>query len=480
MTAKKDIFPTVRPPAVAGSFYPADAGTLRGEISALLASSASSGVGGVIGLVAPHAGYYYSGALAARSFNAVRGLPFDTVVFLATAHSLSVKGAALYPGTAFSTPLGDMEIDKEVCDILRRTPLIADSPAAHAPEHSIEVQLPFLQGIGMAGIRIVPLLLNTHDIGRLAEIGDAVAAALKGRRALVVVSTDWSHYPPSQTARRADLTLIAALQSAVMRKDMEFFQLAHHMLLERGETNLDTVCCGAAAVTAGAFACIGLGAKSFRLLEYRNSGEVEGGSAAQCVGYASGVFSAEAQEKDPVKLSREEGAALLSLARRSIKARLEGKALPRLELSDSPALNLPGAPFVTLTMDGNLRGCIGNLEPRQILQDAVASLAVSSAFEDPRFDPLSPAELDSVRIEISVLSPLRKASGHEEVVPGLHGVVISDGARRGTYLPQVWEHFRKKEDFLSSLCAEKAGLSSSAWKDGSAEIWLYTVDAFTE
>lgn len=480
MTSKKDNSPTVRPPAVAGSFYPADERTLRGEISALLAASASAGAADAIGIIAPHAGYYYSGALAARSFNAVRRMPFDTVVFLATAHSVAVKGAALYPGTAFATPLGEIAIDMDVCEELRRNSLIADSLAAHAPEHSIEVQLPFMQGIGRGDAKIVPLLLNTHDIGTLARIGDAIAAALKGRRALVVLSTDWSHYPPLQTARRADLTLIAALQSAVMRGDVEFFQLAHQMLLERGETNLDTVCCGAAAVTAGAFACMGLGAKSFRLLEDRNSGEVEGGSASQCVGYASGIFSSMAQEKDPVKLSKAEGAALLALARRSIKARLDGKPLPKPELSDSPALNLPGAPFVTLTRDGNLRGCIGNLEPRQILQDAVASLAVSSAFEDPRFDPLSPAELDSIRIEISVLSPLRKASGHEEVIPGLHGVVVGDGARRGTYLPQVWEHFHKKEDFLSSLCAEKAGLNPSAWKDGSAEIWLYTVDAFSE
>jgi AmmeMemoRadiSam system protein A len=149
-------------------------------------------------------------------------------------------------------------------------------------------------------------------------------------------------------------------------------------------------------------------------------------------------------------------------------------------LSHRPEFNQPAAVFVTLELAGDLRGCIGSLEPRGTLADMVAAYACAAAFEDPRFGQVGEAELEKIKIEISVLSPLERAAGAEAVKEGVHGVYIKSGRRSGTYLPQVWEHFGKKEDFLSSLCLEKAGLAADAWKDGRAELYTYTVDRFAE
>ena len=172
--------------------------------------------------------------------------------------------------------------------------------------------------------------------------------------------------------------------------------------------------------------------------------------------------------------------ALLFAARKSIDGRLKTGKAPEQPLSSWPEFNQPAAVFVTLTLGGQLRGCIGSLEPRGTLADAVSSYAGAAAFEDPRFSQVSAGELKKIEIEISVLSPLELVSGHEQVKQGVHGVYVKSGRRSGTYLPQVWEHFGTKEEFLSSLCQEKAGLAPDAWKEKSTALYVYTVDSFRE
>ena len=179
---------------------------------------------------------------------------------------------------------------------------------------------------------------------------------------------------------------------------------------------------------------------------------------------------------------------LLGIARKSIenclkspgKRRISGAVGVELPLSDEPMLNLPGAVFVTLTLEEKLKGCIGTLQAESTLQDAVSHFAVSAAFEDPRFAPLSSSGLAGIKIEISILSPLKRAASPDEIKPGRHGVFIKRGSMSGTYLPQVWEHFENREEFLNSLCAQKAGLDAGAWKKSSTELYTYTVEAFKE
>lgn len=466
----------IRKPAVAGQFYQADAGKLRKEVDSYL-KTARPLKERVLGVLAPHAGYAYSGATAGAAFSFLKDADFDTVVIIGTGHTVAVEGAAIMSEGFFETPLGRVEIDSDLARaLLKSSRLIEDIPAAHAKEHSVEVELPFLQALGKT-FKFVPMVVNTDDVKTLEEIGLVIGQVLKGRKAVVCVSSDLSHYPPGDIAERSDLALLETFRTAVRNGDMAYFGLANTLLLEKSKDQMDTAACGYAAMVIGAAACVELGADDFQLVKYTHSGKVSG-DEAKVVGYGAGLFT-KGGNLAPRQLSLELQKELLGLARKSIESRLKKKNM-ELPLSPYTELNQPAAVFVTLEKDGALRGCIGTMTPRQLLSDAVAANARASAFEDPRFGPLSAGELSSVKIEISVLSPLRRVGSWEDVIEGKHGVYVQKGRSSGTYLPQVWEHFKSREEFLTSLCLEKAGLDAGAWKEKSTALYVYTVDSFKE
>ena len=471
----------IRPAAVAGSFYEADGSALSAQIDDLLSSADVEPQSHFLPIVlVPHAGHVYSGPIAAHAFNAVSALKFDTVIVAGVAHHVAVPGAAVYASGGFETPLGVMPVNAEMAQqLVAASPLFNLLPRAHEQEHSIEVQLPFLQRLRRTNLKIVPLLLNNPSSDVLKQIGLALGAVLKKGNTLLLLSADLSHFPSDSTARKADAAILRALSIAVERNNPDYFLLAEDLLVKRGEPGLDTVCCGAPAVTAGIWAALELGAKGFHTLKYGNSSEVSG-DAKRVVGYGAGVFTAKADRQGAFYLTPGEKKELLSLARESIGQYFVSRKTLRPALSKAPMFNVPAAAFVTLHKNGNLRGCIGSLEARDTLQDAVCGLAISSAFADPRFPQLSKDELAVCKIEISVLSPLEKVADAGFIKQGVHGVMVRQGRKGGTYLPQVWEHFNSKEAFLDSLCAEKAGLDPSVWRDGSAELYIYTADAFEE
>jgi AmmeMemoRadiSam system protein A len=303
---------------------------------------------------------------------------------------------------------------------------------------------------------------------------------MKGRSALFCVSSDLSHYPPGDIAEMSDRSVLLALKQAMRNSSPGYFDLANRFLLDKASRSLDTTACGQAAMTAGAAAALELGANDFELGLYTNSGKISGDDSA-VVGYGAGFFTGVSPKPaGGLELSGKMKEELLALARRGIGSRLKNGKIPEQSLNPRPEFNQPAAVFVTLTMGGSLRGCIGSLEPRGTLADMVCSYAGAAAFDDPRFGPVGEAELKKLKIEISVLSPLEQVPGPEAVKEGLHGVYVKSGRKSGTYLPQVWEHFDKKEDFLSSLCAEKAGLAAEAWKEKSTVLYTYTVDNFSE
>jgi AmmeMemoRadiSam system protein B/AmmeMemoRadiSam system protein A len=470
----------IRKPAVAGKFYDAAPAKLRAEVAAFL-KPCPPPAGAVKGFLVPHAGYAYSGAAAGAVFARVKDLAFDTLVIMATGHTMALKKGALPAAGSFETPLGALELDAAFCaELLKEKKLFEELPGAHQVEHAVEVQLPFLQAIKGSAVKIVPVLFNTSDAALLADAGRAVARAMKGRRALFCVSSDLSHYPPGGVAEMSDLSVLLALRQAMRNSNPGYFDLANRLLLAKAAESLDTTACGQAAMTAGAAAALELGGNDFETAVYTHSGKISGDSSA-VVGYGAGFFS-EVSPKPacaldlPAALKTE----LLALARSSISACLKTGSTPQPPLSPRPEFNQPAAVFVTLTAGGRLRGCIGSLEPQGTLSDMVSAYAGAAAFDDPRFEPVKEAELKKLTIEISVLSPLALAAGPEEVKQGLHGVYLKNGRRTGTYLPQVWEHFDNKEDFLSSLCSEKAGLPAGAWKERSTVLYTYTVDHFSE
>jgi len=467
----------IRKAAVAGQFYDGDPARLRKEVASYL-KPARPLKAHLLGILAPHAGYSYSGATAGAAFSFLKDADFDTVVMIGTAHTEAVAGAAIMPEGFFETPLGQVEIDSGLArELLASSKLFEERPSAHAREHSVEVELPFLQELGKT-FKFVPVVVNTSDLRTLEAIGKCIGEAVKRRKAVICVSTDLSHYPPGDIAERSDLALLEAFKIAVRNKDMRYFALANDLLLEKSKYYMDTAACGYAAMVIGAAACVEAGADDFELIKYTHSGKVSG-DEAMVVGYGAGLFVSGGRV-EPRVLGAELKKELLALARKSIGNRLKNKKPLALPLNSSPELNQPAAVFVTLTIAGALRGCIGTMTPHQLLSDAVADFAAASAFEDSRFGPLTAGELASVKIEISVLSPLRRVAGSEEIVEGKHGVYVQQGRSGGTYLPQVWEHFSSKEDFLNSLCLEKAGLRASAWKEKSTVLYVYTVDSFEE
>lgn len=470
----------IRKPAVAGKFYDSAPAQLRAGVDGFLKKDYRTS-GRLAGILAPHAGYSYSGAPAGAAFSALKKIDFDTLVILATGHTMGLKRGALPAAGAFETPLGQVEVDEDFrAELLKDKKLFEESPRAHAGEHAVEVQLPFLQALKGNKVKIVPVLFNTDDAALLAEAGRAIGRAMKGRRALLCVSSDLSHYPPGNIAEISDRSVLLALRQAMRNALPEYFHQANTLLFAKASEYLDTTACGQAPMTAGAAAALELGCNDFELAVYTHSGQVSGDSSA-VVGYGAGFFT----EASPVpagalELSGDMRKELLALARRSIGACLKTGKVPAQPLSPRPEFNQPAAVFVTLNLGGRLRGCIGSLEPRGTLADMVAAYAGAAAFEDPRFAPVTEADMKKIDIEISVLSPLARAGGAADIMEGVHGVYLVSGRRSGTYLPQVWEHFSKKEDFLSSLCAEKAGLPPGAWKEKSTVLYTYTVDHFGE
>jgi AmmeMemoRadiSam system protein B/AmmeMemoRadiSam system protein A len=415
-------------------FYPGDARALANEVDDLLGgvSPPAPRLGYPKALIVPHAGYIYSGGIAARAYDEL--LPacgtVKRVVLLGPAHRVAVTGLAMPSAGGFATPLGTVRIDTEALDTVRELPQVVVSDAAHALEHSLEVQLPFLQKM-LGEFALAPFAVGMASV---AEVAEVIERLWGGPETLVVISTDMSHYHSYERARAIDRATIVRIAS---------FATDIHPEEACGATPLN-----------GLLSFSKQRKLSVKLLAACNSGDTAGGKG-RVVGYSAfGIY-----EGGEVSLE-EAGRTLLSLARGSIEKTLLGK----LEATPSATwLNQTGATFVTLTKDGNLRGCIGSLQPARALGEDVAQNALGAAFRDPRFPEMTAAEWPQCRVEVSLLStpkPVRfadEADLVEQIQAGEDGLIIEADGKRGTFLPQVWEDLADKRVFLDHLL-RKAGL----------------------
>jgi AmmeMemoRadiSam system protein B/AmmeMemoRadiSam system protein A len=425
---------SVRPAAVAGMFYPGDPRALAAEVDDLLGgvSQPAPRLGYPKALVVPHAGYIYSGGVAARAYDELlpaRGTVKRVVLFGPT-HRVAVRGLAVPSAGGFATPLGTVRIDTDALDSVRDLPQVVVSDAAHEMEHSLEVQLPFLQKL-LGEFALAPFAVGMASVADVAEV---IERLWGGPETLVVISTDMSHYHSYDRARALDRATIVRI--AAFATDI------HH-----------EEACGATPLN-GLLAFAKTKNLSLKLLAACNSGDTAGGKG-RVVGYSAfGLY-----EGGEVPLE-EAGRTLLSLARGSIENNLLGKP----EVTASAAwLNQTGATFVTLTKEGALRGCIGSLQPARALAEDVAQNALGAAFRDPRFPAMTGAEWPQCRVEVSLLSapkPVRFADEADllgQIEAGADGLIIEADGKRGTFLPQVWEDLADKRVFLSHLL-RKAGL----------------------
>ncbi len=461
---------------LAGKWYSASASQLKDELASYLSQAPAPKIRGrILGLVSPHAGYAYSGPVAASAFKAVEGLEDRTVFVVGFTHRKSFDGIAVFGGSGVSTPLGTLAVDTAAgLALTRLDPKIRVLDEAFADENSVEMILPFIQQT-LVRPKAVLLAIGNQSYENCQILGRALATLLKDRTdALLVASSDMSHYLPYDQAVRIDKATSELV--AGMNPDQLYSgsREAGHQLL-----------CGISAVCATMIACRTLGADRFELLDRRNSGDISGDRSA-VVGYMSGAFTASgtapAAQPDTAaySLSADQKKRLLGIARNTIETYLRTAKAPDLTETD-PMLSAVTGVFVTLHKNGELRGCIGNIVGREPLYLGVRDMAVAAAVEDPRFPPVRPGELSQIDIEISVLTPLEKITDPQKIRLGQHGVLVQSGMRSGVYLPQVaTETGWSLEQFMDSLCQHKAGLPASAWRTGQCAIYVFSAFVFGE
>ncbi|MCD6520587.1 MAG: AmmeMemoRadiSam system protein B [Anaerolineae bacterium] len=455
----------IHPANFAGSWYPADPTTLSNEIDRWLAANDPVD-GAPIGLIVPHAGYVYSGAVAAEGFRQLRQGDYQLAVIIAADHQAPLsQPIAIWPKGGFETPLGMVAVDEATAQALIETSsLIHADPAAFQGEHPIELELPFLQRT-CPQCRIVPILMGDKNPETIEALSNALSQVLAGKKAVIIASSDLAHYPPYSQALVIDRATLFAIETG----DPLYLQQTTKRLMSVGFTNLVTCACGEGPILVTMRAAKALGANTTTLLRYANSGETPYGKRDQVVGYGAVMLWHYA----PPELTNSRRQALLALARKAIEDYLEGEKASLT--SDDPVLNRRAGVFVTLKEGQALRGCIGRLRADLPLYQAVQEMAIAAATADPRFPPLKKSELKDLRIEISVLSPLRPVTDTKSIRIGTHGLLIIQGQRRGVLLPQVaQEEGWSRKEFLENLCY-KAGLEGDCWhKEGSL---LYSFQA---
>ncbi len=435
-----------RQPAVAGTFYPGVRSQLEAAVDGFLRDAgerdagkrdAGKSVGAAPkAIIAPHAGYVYSGAVAASAYVTLRDARDDVqhVVLLGPSHRVPLRGLATTSAAAFETPIGVIPIDRDARDEALRLSQVIVSDEAHDYEHSLEVHLPFLQRV-LGSFTLLPFSVGDATPDEVAEVLELLWG---GPETLIVVSSDLSHYHDYETARRLDSVTTGAIEAL-------------------DPDGLDTEsACGRVPVRGLLVTAKRLGL-DVETLDVRNSGDTAG-PKDRVVGYGSWIF----REPDVDGM-------LLDVARRSIERGPDrGGPLP-VDPDGYPApLREIGSTFVTLTLDGELRGCIGSLEATLPLVADVSRSAFRAAYHDPRFAPVSAAEREHLEIHISLLGlaePMSFSSEEDllsQLRPGVDGLILRDGSRQATFLPDVWESLPDPRDFLARL-KQKAGLSEAHW-----------------
>ena len=461
-----------RIPAVAGKFYPANATELKNTISNMFQNVVKVPTTEVAALIVPHAGYIFSGEVAAAAFAKLnRHAKYKNVFIIGASHRKYFNGVSVYPSGNYSTPFGEVKINEETtAQLMEKNKFIYYDEDADQAEHSLEVQLPFLQYWLYTDFQIVPLIMGSDSPLLCEKLAEALKPWFNSEN-LFVISTDFSHYPSYEAACKADLETADAIISN------DFIKLEN--LCNRNKQSftkdLLTGLCGASAVQTLLRLTKDQGIK-FEKIVYRNSGDVPHGDKSRVVGYWA---IAANRTNDILTISEAEKSELLKLARESIKGNLKKSKNLTDGSKFSGILNEEYGAFVTLKEAGKLRGCIGRFNPGCPLYQTIEEMAIAAATQDSRFDSVAIGELNQIQIEISILTPLKKINSIDEIILGKHGICIEKGFNRGTFLPQVAsETLWTKEEFLGHCARDKAGIGWDGWK--TAEIFTYQAIVFGE
>jgi len=473
---------------LAGIWYPDSERKLASQLEGYLDEAEPPAIDGeIIAIIAPHAGYDYSGPVAAYGFKAIKEMDIDTAIVVGFSHGRAsgyYDGIAVFDGVAYQTPLGVVTVDRAITEeLIKQHEKIYAYPRAFVDENSVEMEIPFLQMV-LKDFKIVLIAIGDQKKENYQVTAEALYNVLKGRDKYILVgSTDMSHFLPYEAANDLDGKTISVM------KEFDPDKLYTESLVENHH-----LMCGYGAVCATMEAARRLGADGIEILKNANSGDVTW-NKMKVVGYLSAAMYRKKPETRNQKpddeeviiakrgsqmLSKEQRKKLLQIARQTMEAYVTtGKRLEVKE--DDPLFNREMGAFVTLHRRGQLRGCIGNIIGRGPLYLTVRDMAIQASTEDPRFAPVTASELADIDLEVSVLSELEEIDDPEKIEMGKHGVLVRDGFRSGVYLPQVaTETGWSKKEFMSSLCSQKAGLPPDAWKTGTCKVYVFTAEVFGE
>ena len=473
----------IRRPAVSGAFYSADKEVLTKMIRGFLANVEKLDVEReILAIIVPHAGYVYSGQVAAYSFKQLEGRRIDSLVLICNSHTGYFSGIAIDGRDLWQTPLGLVEVDKELADkLVTIDGSIQYNNTPHERDHTLEVQLPFLQTVLEGDFKIVPVLFgNTPDEG-YKKLAKALAENL-GENDIIVISTDMSHYPRYEDANEIDQETLEIIKD----RDMSGLERYIRDIKTKDIAGEDTLLCGIDGVRTIIELSNILQSPSIEILKYANSGDVEIGDKSRVVGYGSVIIYKPWKEKSEgamtVKdeyLNTQEKKKLIEIARASIIEAVTGTKQPAPEVTEERLKENCGA-FVTIKKYDQLRGCIGYIIAVKPLHETVKDVARSAAINDYRFTPVSKEELDEIELEISALTPLKRIHNVKDIEVGKHGLYMKRGLNSGLLLPQVATEYNwDKETFLEHTCM-KAGLPTNAWEDPATEIYTFSADVFSE
>ena len=454
-------FASVRPEIAAGSFYPKNSEDLKSYIVKVLHHSPVEYHDAYVrAIIVPHAGYAYSGKLAAQAFKQLQGLNPKRIIIIGPAHFVDVGENVVLPNANYwRTPLGEVAIDQQLRDdLLQEGNYIISDDQPHVPEHAVEVELPFLQVL-FPEVPILPIAINSID--RAQEFA-ALLSKYVDRQTLLIISTDMSHYYPALTADAMDGRAI----KDIVHQDIE------KMVFDLKEHTIEM--CGAAAVTTLLALVKQQGGMEVENFGHNHSGQMTG-DPSRVVGYFSGgVYRPKSYQ------------ALLDYGYEVLKYYLETGRRDAAQLKERNQLfdSVRGL-FVTLRLkptfgqkEGALRGCLGHVSTSDPLKESVRLLTIASASEDSRFNPVTIDELPNIEIGLSILTHPKIIDSYQDIQLGRQGVIVSQGQKSGIFLPEVAELFKSKDDFLAELCTEKAHLNSDCYKDPATKIKVFETITF--
>lgn len=451
----------IRKSLLAGTWYHGDPEQLSRHIDHLLQNVEKDSLpaGEVAAIIVPHAGYVFSGQVAAYAYQLIKGQAWETVVILSPSHHFGFEGCSIYQTGGYETPLGTAEVDTTLANQISKATGFTYIARAHREEHAVEIQVPFIQKV-LPHAKIVPIVMGYPRKNTIMNLANGLKKVLSGKKVLILASTDLSHFLSKKDAHMRDQKTIAQIKA---------FEI--DSLIKKCKRGENIMCGGGPVLTALLYA---QNKAKVEILKYSDSSQVNR-DEERVVGYLAAALVTRSAPQE-FQLTDAEKKELVELARSTIELFVRENKIPEYETENPRLIEKKGA-FVTIKKRGQLRGCIGFIESRLPLYQSIMQTAVYAACRDTRFLPVREDELDELEIEISVLSPLRKIDDPQMVKIGKHGLVIAKNGKKGLLLPQVpVENHWDQKTFLERTCT-KAGLPKDAWRRG-ADIFVFEAIIF--